>query len=115
VWKTCLQTGLGTTAHLTFQPECPEGASMTETIKHQAPRRALARRHGLTDLGPVPERIRSIVSLWAVPSTGATAMDELAQKNGLVRSTSTLRSEMARVHDPKARDELLTWLESRTR
>jgi hypothetical protein len=88
---------------------------MTATIKYQASRRPLARRHGLTALGPVPERIRSIVSLWAGPSTGSRAMYELVQTNGLVRSTSRLRSEMARVQDPKARDELLTWLESRTR
>jgi len=41
-------------------------------------------------------------------------MYELAQQDGLVRSPCSLRSEMARVHDPKARDERVAWLESRT-
>jgi hypothetical protein len=88
---------------------------MTATIKYQASRRPLARRHGLTALGPVPERIRSIVSLWAGPSTGSRAMYELAQTNGLVRSTSRRGQKWPECKDPKARDELLTWLESRTR
>lgn len=88
---------------------------MTEAIGNETPRGAMARRQGLTDLGPVPKRIRTIANFWGGSTTNARAMYELAQADGLVRSIDELRSEMDSVHDPKVRDELLAWLESRVR
>ena len=77
-------------------------------------RPALAQRHGLTDLGPVPERIHGLANFWGGSSAGGRALYELANRDGFIRSTEELRSEIGRVHDTRARDELLTWLASRT-
>lgn len=76
-------------------------------------RPASAQGHGPTDLGPVPERILALAGFWGGSSPGAEALYELAQRNGLIRSIEELRSDMGRVQDVKARDELLTWLANR--
>ena len=74
-------------------------------------RRSFARRHGLIDVGRLSERIRKVANFWGGSGSGARALYELAQTDGLVRNIDDLRTEMNRVHDPKVRDELLTWLE----
>jgi hypothetical protein len=86
------------------------GSTLTDTIESEASRRAFARRHGLTDLGRLPERIRNVARFWGGSNEGARALYELATTDGMVRSTEDLRSEMSRVHDLKVRDELLAWL-----
>lgn len=91
------------------------GSTLTESIDAASSRPALAQRHRLTDLGLVPKRIRALANFWGGSSTGGRAMYELAQRNGLIRSIGELRSEISRLQDPKARNELLTWLASRTR
>jgi len=88
---------------------------LTEAIGDDSPRSAMARRQGLTDLGPVPKRIRIIANFWGGSTTTARAMYELAQGDGFIRSVGELRSEMDSVHDPKVRAELLAWLDSRPR
>lgn len=88
---------------------------MTETIESEASRRAFALRHGLTDLGCLPERIRTVAHFWGGSNEGVRALYELATTDGMVRSIDDLRSEMSRIHDPKVRNELLVWLESRAR
>ncbi len=66
--------------------------------------------NGLIDLGHVPKRIRSLAYFWGGTNTGAKALYELAQMDGLVGNVDELRSNIFRVHDLKIRDELLTWL-----
>jgi hypothetical protein len=88
--------------------------TLTEPVDPASPRHAEAQRHGLTDLSPVPERIRALANFWGGYSSGSRAIYALAQHGGLIQSTEELRSEIRGVHDAKARDELLTWLDSRT-
>jgi hypothetical protein len=87
---------------------------MTESNESNKSRYALARRHGLIDLGRLPERIRKIAGFWGGSTTGAQAINELVQSNGFTRNVEKLRSEIARVHDARVRKEFLEWLASRT-
>jgi len=41
------------------------------------------------------------------------AIYQVAQTDGFVTNIAVLRAEIIRIHDPKARDELLVWLEGR--
>ena len=88
------------------------GLDLTVSTESDASRRALARRHGLIDLGRLPLRIRKIAGFWGGSTTGARAIYELVQLNGFTHSVDKLRSEIVRIHDPSVRDELLVWLES---
>lgn len=85
----------------------------TETTAADSSRGALARRHGLVDLGRLPDRIRKIAGFWGGSAVGVMALYELAQRDGLIGSIDTLRTEMSQVHNPRDREELLVWLKSR--
>ena len=87
---------------------------MIEPNESDQSRRALALRHRLIDLGRLPERIRRIAGFWGGSTTGAQAINELVQSDGLTRNIDKLRSEIARIHDARVRTEFLEWLESRT-
>jgi hypothetical protein len=90
-----------------------EEPDMTDSTANDFSRSAFAQRCGLTDMGHLPERIRRIASFWGGSTVGARALYELSQTDGLARSIDELRSDIARVHDPKIREELLAWLQSR--
>ena len=59
---------------------------MIESNEGNQSHRALARRHGLIDLGRLPERIRKIAGFWGGSTTGARAINELVHSDGLPRS-----------------------------
>lgn len=86
---------------------------MSQSIESDASRRVPALSQGLIDLGRLPERIRNIAGFWGGSTPGSQGLYELAQTDGFTRSVDELRSEIARVHDRKVREELLAWLEAR--
>ncbi|MGA7981423.1 MAG: hypothetical protein WCA32_14535 [Chromatiaceae bacterium] len=86
---------------------------MTESTADAVSRGAFAHRYGLTDMGHLPERIRRIAGFFGGSTAGAQALYQLAQTDGLTQSIDELRLDIASVHDPKVRDELLAWVRSR--
>jgi hypothetical protein len=90
-----------------------EGLILRYTLESRPSRRALARRDGLIDLGHLPDRIRQIAGFWGGATMDTGAIYQVAQTDGFVTDIAVLRAEIIRIHDPKVRDELLGWLESR--
>lgn len=65
------------------------------------------------DLGPLPPRVRRLAYFFGGAVSGARALYTLAQTDGWVCDLDALRAEIRRIHDPRARGELLAWLASR--
>ena len=68
-----------------------------------------------TDLGRLPERIRRLAYFWGGSANGCRRLYTLASTDGRTQDVAALRAEIRRIHDPRGRNELLAWLNSRQR
>jgi len=57
--------------------------------------------------------VRRLAYFFGGAVTGARGLYNLAQTDGRVPDLDALRAEIQRIHDPRARGELLAWLASR--
>jgi hypothetical protein len=62
------------------------------------------------DLGPLPDRVRRLASFWGGSVSGAQSLYTLASTDGWTQDPVALRTEIRRIQDHRARDELLAWL-----